>query len=174
MVHSNSDFVHLCLSLLARLRDDRLRKVFIEEVIRMVAKTVEGKMSVDTYSGYLFYKVLGEMYSAGMKAGHAAIGVESFMPGATSRTGKPLGKVKANNLSSTEKLALEVAPFIKALREMEFNTSDGIANKLNELNRPSIGGGRWDGKLVEKIENIILKIEARDKRVYKVNVRSIN
>ena len=75
MVHSNSEFMHLCLSLLEKLRDEKLRNVLIDEAIGFVTRPVEGRMPVDVYSRYLFYKVLGEVYYAGVKAGHAAVGV---------------------------------------------------------------------------------------------------
>lgn len=151
MVHSNSDFLHLCLSVLEKLRDDKLRNVLIDEAIRIVTRPVEGKMSIDGYSHYLFYKVLGEMYCAGMKAGHAGIGVTVAIGGQMTK--------KVDTLSAAQKLALEVAPFIKALRETGYTSLNEIASKLNELDRPSPNGAKWDKQLVEKVQDLIIKIE---------------
>lgn len=91
------------------------------------------------------------MYCAGMKAGHAGIGV-------TAAIGDQMTK-KVDTLSATQKLALEVAPFIKALRETGYTLLNEIANKLNELDRPSPNGAKWDKRLVEKVQDLIIKIE---------------
>ncbi|OJV13939.1 MAG: hypothetical protein BGO21_20220 [Dyadobacter sp. 50-39] len=143
--------MHLCLSLLEKLRDEKLRNVLIDEAIGFVTRPVEGRMPVDVYSRYLFYKVLGEVYYAGVKAGHAAVGV-------TAATGSQMTR-KAESLSAGQKLALEVAAFIKALRETGYNSLNEIANRLNELDRPAPDGRKWDAKLVERAESLIFEIE---------------
>lgn len=74
MVHSNSEFMHLCLSLLENQRDEKLRNVLIDEAIGFVTRPVEGRMCVEMYGRYLFYKVLGEVYYAGVKAGLQLLG----------------------------------------------------------------------------------------------------
>ena len=160
MVHSNRDFVHLCLSLLEKLRDDNLRIAVIEEVIRVLVKPIQGTMTVDAYSRHLFYKVLGEMYSAGMKAGHEAIGLHGILPTTTTTAiGKQGATVKPGKLNAEQKFALEVAPFIKVLRKTGYESINQIADKLNELDRPSPNENKWDAQLVEKIEELIYQIE---------------
>ncbi|MGG7662097.1 hypothetical protein [Dyadobacter sp. BHUBP1] len=151
MVHSNSEFMHLCLSLLEKQRDEKLRKVLIDEAIGFATRPIEGRMSVDVYGRYLFCKVLAEVYYAGMKAGHAAIGV-------TAATGSQMTR-KIESLSAAQKLALEVAPFIKALRETGYISLNEIANKLNELDRPAPNGIKWDAQLVERTESLIFEIK---------------
>lgn len=160
MVHSNRDFVHLCLSLLEKLRDDNLRVAVIEEVIRVLVKPIQGTMTFDAYSRHLFYKVLGEMYSAGMKAGHAAIGLHGTLPTTTTTAiGKQGATVKPGKLNTEQRFALEVAPFIKALRKTGYESVNLIADKLNELDRPSPNQNKWNAQLVEKIEKLIYQIE---------------
>ncbi|WP_143016877.1 hypothetical protein [Dyadobacter soli] len=159
MLHSNRDLMHLCLSLLEKLRDDKLRAVLIEEVIRILVKPIEGQMSVDAYSRYLFYKVLGEMYHAGMKAGHAAIGLNVKLPVSPGAVSQSMTALKHTKLNVEQKFALETAPFIKALRQTGQNTVSEIADKLNELDRPSPNGTKWNAQLVERIEILTNKIE---------------
>jgi hypothetical protein len=159
MVHSNRDFMQLCLSLLEKLRDDKLRAALIEEVIRILVKPIEATMSVDAYNQYLFYKVLGEMYHAGMKTGHAAIELNVNLPVSPAVAGEPLRASRRAKLNAQQKFALEVAPFIKALRKAGHNSVTEIAEKLNELDRPAPSGTKWNAQLVERIEILIRKIE---------------
>ena len=135
-MQSNSDFPHLCLSLLEKLREDGLRNVFIDEVVKVVTGSVEDKLTVDACSRYLFYRILDQMYIAALKAGHAAIGV-------TETIGGQKTKSRVVALSAAQKFALEVAPFIKALRKTEYTSPNEIGNKPHGLDRSSPNGVKW-------------------------------
>ncbi|PSL19523.1 hypothetical protein [Dyadobacter jiangsuensis] len=85
-----------------------------------------------------------------MKAGHAAVG-----DGGNRQSNDKKGR----KFKCSQKLALEVAPFIKALRETGYNSLNETANRLNELDRPAPNGIEWNAQVVERAESLIFEIK---------------